>query len=71
MKIYVTTRLLPTRDVSLVATSQSLRALYVKTNTRFRLYDGFHGTNFPENSCLALRAFSVQTGLLCYRSVSK
>jgi len=71
MRIYVTTRAFPTRDVSLVPTSHSLRALYVKTNIRFRLYDGFHGTNFPANSCLALREFLVQTGLLCYRSVSK
>jgi hypothetical protein len=46
MKIYVTIRTIPTRDVSLVPTSQSLRTLYVKTNMRFRLYDGFHGTKF-------------------------
>jgi len=59
MKTYVTTRTFPTRDISLVPTSHSLRALYVKTSIRFRFYDGFHGTSFPENSCLALREFSV------------
>jgi hypothetical protein len=48
----------------LVAIGQQLRAIYFENKIHFRLYVGFHGSNFTANSYFTLTTHAPQTKYL-------
>jgi len=47
-----------------------IKTLYLENKVRFRLYLGYHGSNFPNNSSLALSRHASQTFQVSLQSIN-